>query len=381
MDKAVADRKSFIVNFVYFGIIVGLYYFTIRYAFGYVFPFVFAAALAVFLQPPVRFISRKLKIKAHGFISTVLVLLIVVLVVGALALIISALLGEVKEFLDYSLSRFKSIDEIVESVRDWLMSIAVSLPKGIGSAVSLKINDFFNNFSTEGAELDLSMLSTPISGAWGFVKGLPSFVVSIIVTIISCFFMTSEYDLIRDMILKILPENKGRNLVKAKNTVTKGIGKLVKAYATIMVITFTEVFLGLNLMKLIGVYDGGYIAVIALVICVVDIIPVFGTGTVLIPWAIYSLFTLNFGMGIGLIILYAVITVLRQVIEPKLVANQVGLPSIVTIMAMFLGARVFGAFGILLLPLTVVVVKLMYDEGIIGVESHKNIVAEVEENA
>lgn len=381
MDKAVADRKSFIVNFVYFGIIVGLYYFTIRYAFGYVFPFVFAAALAVFLQPPVRLISRKLKIKAHGFISTVLVLLIVVLVVGALALIISALLGEVKEFLDYSLSRFKSIDEIVESVRDWLMSIAVSLPKGIGSAVSLKINDFFNNFSTQGAELDLSMLSTPISGAWGFVKGLPSFVVSIIVTIISCFFMTSEYDLIRDMILKILPENKGRNFVKAKNTVTKGIGKLVKAYATIMVITFTEVFLGLNLMKLIGVYDGGYIAVIALVICVVDIIPVFGTGTVLIPWAIYSLFTLNFGMGIGLIILYAVITVLRQVIEPKLVANQVGLPSIVTIMAMFLGARVFGAFGILLLPLTVVVVKLMYDEGIIGVESHKNIVAEVEENA
>lgn len=381
MDKAVADRKSFIVNFVYFGIIVGLYYFIVRYAFGYVFPFVFAAALAVFLQPPVRFISSKLKIKAHGFVSTVLVLIIVVLVVGALALIVSALLDELKEFLAYFLSRFKSIDEIVETVRDWLMGIAVSLPKGIGSAVSLKISDFFNNFSTEGAELDLSMLSTPISGAWGFVKGLPSFVVSIVVTIISCFFMTSEYDLIRDMILKILPESKGRNLVKAKNTVTKGVGKLVKAYATIMVITFTEVFLGLNLMKLIGVYDGGYIAVIALVICVVDIIPVFGTGTVLIPWAIYSLITFNFGMGIGLVILYAVITVLRQVIEPKLVANQVGLPSIVTIMAMFLGARIFGAFGILLLPLTVVVVKLMYDEGIIGVESHKNTVAEVEENA
>lgn len=380
MDKAVADRKSFIVNFVYFGIIVGLYYFVVRYAFGYVFPFVFAAALAVFLQPPVRFISSKLKIKAHGFVSTVLVLIIVVLVVGALALIVSALLDELKEFLNYFLSRFKSIDEIVETVRDWLMGIAVSLPKGIGSAVSLKINDFFNNFSTEGAELDLSMLSTPISGAWGFVKGLPSFVVSIVVTIISCFFMTSEYDLIRDMILKILPESKGRNLVKAKNTVTKGVGKLVKAYATIMVITFTEVFLGLNLMKLIGVYDGGYIAVIALVICVVDIIPVFGTGTVLIPWAIYSLITFNFGMGIGLVILYAVITVLRQVIEPKLVANQVGLPSIVTIMAMFLGARIFGAFGILLLPLTVVVVKLMYDEGIIGVESHKNTVAEVEKN-
>ena len=101
----------------------------------------------------------------------------------------------------------------------------------------------------------------------------------------------------------------------------------------------------------------------------------------LIPWAVYSLFTANFGLGIGLVILYAVITVLRQIIEPKLVANQVGLPSIVTIMAMFLGARVFGAFGILLLPLTVIVVKLMYDEGIIGVASHKESVAEVTDNA
>jgi predicted PurR-regulated permease PerM len=173
------------------------------------------------------------------------------------------------------------------------------------------------------------------------------------------------------MILGILTERKGRNLVKAKNTLTKGIGKLVKAYATIMFITFTEVFLGLNLMKVIGVYDGSYIFVISLAICIVDIIPVLGTGTIVIPWAIYSFVTGNIGTGIGLVILYAVITVLRQVIEPKLVASQVGLPSIITIMAMFLGARVFGPFGIILLPLTVIVVKLMLDEGIIGAASHK----------
>ena len=86
----------------------------------------------------------------------------------------------------------------------------------------------------------------------------------------------------------------------------------------------------------------------------------------MIPWGIYSIITGNLGLGIGLIILYAVITVLRQAIEPKLVANQVGLPSIVTIMAMFLGARIFGALGVVLLPLTVIVVKMMIDEGIIG---------------
>ena len=90
-----------------------------------------------------------------------------------------------------------------------------------------------------------------------------------------------------------------------------------------------------------------------------------GTGTVLIPWALYMLITGNVGFAIGLGILYGVVTVLRQVIEPKLVANQVGFPAIISIMAMFIGAKLFGAFGIIILPLTVIILKLMYDEGII----------------
>jgi sporulation integral membrane protein YtvI len=377
MEKAILDRKSFIINFIYFGIIVGLYYFIVKYAFGYVFPFVFAAVLAVFLQTPIRFISKKLNIKAHGFISTLMVLLIVVLSVCALFFAVSAIFDELKELVLYLTSRFKSVDDVVAVVEEAARNFALRLPKGIGATLGLKIDEFFSDFSLAELSIDASMLSTPISGAWGFVKGLPSFVVSILVTIISCFFMTSEYDIIRDTILEILPAEKGKRLVKAKGTVTKGIGKLVKAYITIMLITFTEVFLGLTLMKVIGVYDGGYIPVIAFVVCIVDIIPVLGTGTVVIPWAIYSLFVGNIGTGIGLILLYVVITVLRQVLEPKLVARQAGLPSIVTIMAMFLGARVFGAFGILLLPLTVIVVKLMYDEGVIGIKSHA---VEVKEN-
>ena len=102
-----------------------------------------------------------------------------------------------------------------------------------------------------------------------------------------------------------------------------------------------------------------------------DIIPVLGTGTVLIPWAIFNILTGDFGQGIGLIVLYVVITVLRQVLEPKLVANQAGLPSVVSIMAMFLGARLFGALGVILTPLTIIILKLMYDEGIIGARSHQ----------
>lgn len=366
MEKIIENRKSFIINFFYFSIFIGLYYFVVKYAFGYILPFVVAAALAVFLQKPVRKISSKLHIKTHGAVSTILVLLIVVIIVGAAGLLGWVLVSELKEFFTYLFSRFDSVNDVIVTVREFVMGIVAKLPRGLGATVSNYVSDFFNNLSTESSGIDMEMLSAPLSGAWSVVKGIPSAFLSVLVTIISCVFMTSEYDLIKNMILDMLSESKGKKLVSSKQTVTRGISKLVKAYATLMLITFSEMFLGLNLMKLIGVYEGGYIAIIAFVTCIVDIIPVLGTGTVLIPWAVYNLIMGNVDLGIGLLVLYAVITVLRQILEPKLVANQAGLPAIATIMAMFIGARLFGAFGILLLPLTVIVLKLMYDEGVIG---------------
>lgn len=379
MEKIIENRKSFIINFFYFAIFIGLYYFVVKYAFGYILPFVVAAALAVFLQKPVRKISSKIHIKTHGAVSTILVLLIVVIIVGAAGLLGWVLVSELKEFFTYLFSRFDSVNDVIVTVREFVMGIVAKLPRGLGATVSNYVSDFFNNLSTESSVIDMEMLSAPLSGAWSVVKGIPSAFLSVLVTIISCVFMTSEYDLIKNMILDMLTESKGKKLVSSKQTVTRGISKLVKAYATLMLITFSEMFLGLNLMKLIGVYEGGYIAIIAFVTCIVDIIPVLGTGTVLIPWAVYNLVMGNVGLGIGLLVLYAVITVLRQILEPKLVANQAGLPAIATIMAMFIGARLFGAFGILLLPLTVIILKLMYDEGVIG--SKKLLDSEREEDS
>ena len=371
MNKAVEDRRAFVINFIYFSIFVVSFYFIVNYALGYIFPFVFAAVLAVVLQKPVRKISSKLHIKAHGAISTILVLLIVSLIVGLLVILVGGLVKEIKGFLEFFFSRFNSVNDVIVVIEEWLNGILVRLPKGMGAKATAYVSNAFENLSLSSMNINMDMLSEPLSGAWDVVKGIPSFLLSIVITIISSVFMTSEYDFIRDMILSMLSPEKGKRLVKAKKTVLQGVGKLVKAYATIMLITFTEVFIGLNLMKALGVYGGGYIAIIAFITCIVDIIPVLGTGTVLIPWAIFNMLTGDFGQGIGLIVLYVVITVLRQVLEPKLVANQAGLPSVVSIMAMFLGARLFGALGVVLTPLTIIILKLMYDEGIIGARSHQ----------
>lgn len=366
MGKVVEKRKSFIITFIYLTIFVGLYCFLIKYAMGYIFPFVFAAVLSIFLQPVVRWFTKKFKLKNHSFISTALVLLLVVGVVGLVAGAGYILYIELKDFFTYLVSNISSVDDAIIMLEGVILNLLAKLPEGIANSLSEYVTGFFANLGSGEMNFDFSTLSAPLSGAWSFVKGIPSFLISLVVTVISCVFMTSEYDKVRDMILEMCSEETGKKLINAKRTVTKGIGKLVKAYAILMLITFTEMFLGLNLMKLIGIYDGGYIAIISFVTCVVDIVPVLGTGTILLPWAVYNIVTGNFAMGIALLLLYAVISVIRQVVEPKLVANQVGLPSIVTIMAMFLGGRLLGAIGILGVPLTVIVLKLMYDEGIIG---------------
>ncbi len=366
MEGVIERKRRFIINFVYSVIFIGLYYFVVKYAFGYVFPFLAAAALAVFLQRPINAIKRKLHIKAHSAVSIILVLAIVVLIVGGVVLAGMVIFKELKEFVTQALSRFTSVADLIDSVENFVMGIVVKLPGGLGETVGGYVNNFFSGLGTKSVNFDFSMLSAPLSGAWNVVKGIPSIFLGVLVTVISCVFMTADYESIRDMLLGMFVSEKRKKLIHAKRTVSKSIGKLLKAYATLMLITFTEMFVGLSFLKLLGVYKSGYIAIIALVTCVVDIVPVLGTGTVLIPWAVYSLLTGEIGLTIGLAVIYAVITVLRQIVEPKLVANQVGLPAIVTIMAMFIGAKAFGTFGIIILPLTVITLKLMYDEGIVG---------------
>lgn len=366
MESVIQKRKRFIINFIYVAIFIGLYYFTIKYAFGYIFPFVFAAALSVFLQRPINAITKKLHIKAHSAVSIILVLLIVVVILGTATGLLFILGSELKEFFTYMFSSISSLSELIDEAERFVMDLLIKLPKGVGDAMGEYVVGFFDKIGNKSMGIDMSMLSAPISGAWHVVKGIPSLFLSLLVTVVSCVFVTSDYEIIKKMILGFCREETGNKIINTKRTITRGVSKLFKAYATLMLITFLEMFIGLSFMKLIGVYKGGYIAIIAFVTCIVDIIPVLGTGTVLLPWAVYSLITGKVGFGIGLIVLYAVVTVLRQIIEPKLVANQVGLPAIVTIAAMFLGARLFGAFGIILLPLTVIVLKLMYDEGVIG---------------
>ena len=386
MDK-IEKRRSFIINTVFVVIIVGLFYLAIKYALGIVWPFVVAFFLAMLLQRPVNFLSTKTPLK-RGISSVIMVLFVLVIVGSIVGLIIGRIVMELKGFFDYLLIKMEDAPAFVDQIQAWLSDTLSFLPKSLHESLMTATENFLNRLmgieakasadaiQAESSGIDFSLLSSPLGAVWGTAKQIPMIAVGVLVCVVSCCFMTTDYRTLRDMILSQLSQKRQSAVIRTKQVTFSTLGKMGKAYSIILFVTFMEMLLGLSFLKLIHVYDSGYIFAIAFITAVVDIIPVLGTGTILIPWALWSLFTGDVGLGIGLLVVYAIISVIRQVIEPKLVASQLGLPPFVTIMAMYIGSQLFGFVGLFLLPITIMLLKVLNDEGVIHIFKKKAPVVE-----
>ena len=380
MIEKIEKRRAFIINVVFTAIVIGLFLIIFKYAFWLIFPFVFSFIIAMVLQRPVKFLAEKTPLKRGlaGTLCVMSLLAVLSVLVGGIGV---KLAGEIRGFVAYLTEQVNNLPELVETVKAWLLDVVRVLPDSLEEIATTKINEFsidglLQSSTSEAPNAQggglggavgslFSLLKTPLSGAWSAVKQVPSLLVATIVTIVSCCFMTADYETITSFILRQFPEEKGQNLLRSKKLIVKSLGKLGKAYFFIILITTTELLIGLGFLKLIGVFSGKYILIIAIVTALIDIVPVLGTGTVLLPWALFNLISGKVGLGIGLLVLYAIITVIRQVIEPKIVAGQFDLPAVVTIMSMYIGIKVLGPLGIFLLPITVIVIKILTDEGIL----------------
>jgi len=179
----------------------------------------------------------------------------------------------------------------------------------------------------------------------------------ILITIVSTFYIALDFKHINKFISAQIPVKIRAVINDIKSRFLDVIYKYLKAYFTIYVITYSELTVG---FLIIGIK---YAFLIAFIIALVDILPVLGTGTVLIPWGIISIIQKDYFTGFALLILYAVIMIIRNIIEPKIVGSSIGLYPVVTLMAIFVGYNIFGGVGIFLMPITVLILKNLNDEG------------------
>lgn len=309
-------------------------------------PFVIGAAIALLVQRPALIISSKTKIKRSAlaaglaltlFVGTaVLILFLGIKGITAAAGLFNEISGLVQELSGFFLSVRSSVDSFLSRLPEELTSFAAEM------------------FDSALSRLALSVTSFISSAAAGAAKNAPSFILSCVVCAAAGCYIAADFPKLAKFIRGICGERIYENSLRVKGILADCVFKLVKGYLIIMALTFTELLIGFIVLRI------KYAPLLAALIAVIDILPVLGTGTVLVPWAAVELMLGNTAVGIGLAVLYGVISIVRNFAEPKIIGKQIGINPIFTLLAMFVGIKLLGIAGIFILPVTLIVVVEYY---------------------
>ena len=198
----------------------------------------------------------------------------------------------------------------------------------------------------------MSMLSVLGSGLSSVISAVPKVLFFLLISVIASAYFAIGLEEINAAVKRVIPKPVFDVSVKLKDGVLDALFKYMRSYLLLLAITFAEMLTGLFLIR------APYPVIMAMVIALLDLLPVLGVGAVLIPWGIWSLLIGKGAFGIGLLVLFVAHTVFRQVIEPKIVGKNLGVHPLLTLVFIYVGYSVFGIVGLLLVPIFTVLVDI-----------------------
>ncbi|NLL62898.1 MAG: AI-2E family transporter [Ruminococcaceae bacterium] len=370
---SVERKKDFIINVAFFALILILFALFLQYLFTPLLPIIIGLTLSVLLQGPVNKVVEKTKIP-KGVVSTFFVLLVLAIFVVFIIFVGVKVFGELKGLLQFVFSKvsdyswveekvFGIINTLPEVLKNLLLPEVEGILAGYKSILTKDATDSLAGFDI--SKFDFSLITSRVPGVLETAKQIPSFLIATIITVIFSCFATAEYDIFAKFIRTHVKGGDNNIFSVTKRIVMTSIWKLMKAYFFICCITFSEMLIGLTIFRVLGIFESKYTIAIALVIAVFDIMPVAGTGGIVLPWAFYNLFFGNPALGFGLVLLYIVITIVRQIVEPRFIAGEMSLPPALTLAVMYTGLKFYGMVGMFTFMIAVYCVKLLSAEGII----------------
>ena len=348
-------RKAFLVNFAYFGVILLLAFAAFRYALPLVAPFAVAFAIACILKKPIHFLKKALHLPDK--FSAVLAVILFYAVAGALLTLLSvkavsgiaSLIGNLPALYEtYAQPYFMDILWNIEAI---LVDMEPTL-----AAV---LEDFGMQMIQSLGQLVSSVSVRVMAIATNLASAVPGLFIKLVLMVISTFFIAVDYDRLTGFCLRQLGKGTEVIFLEIKEYVAGTLLVCIRSYIIIMSITFAELSVGLSLLGI------RHAVLLAFVIAIFDILPVLGTGGVMIPWSILTVIQGNYPMALGLLIIYLVITVIRNIIEPKIVGSQLGLHPVVTLCSMFVGAQLLGVVGLFGFPIGLSLLRHLNGRGVI----------------
>ncbi len=361
MSKTEARRK-FIINSAFSGIVILLVYFVFKYLIGMLMPFIIGFLVAVILNPPVRKVSKRLKLSRH-FVAVCAVLVFYATAGALLGFLFVKLFVAAGELFEYLPGFYNNtVAPLLSEFFDFAEELVAKFDKTAVGGYNTLFSDVEISLGSAISALSVKVLGYISS----FATNLPMLVLEIVLTVVSTFFFAADYSYITNFLVSLLPVGARERLCEIKKCLFGVMLKYLRSYSLILLITFGELTLGLTLAGAENVFFASF------AIALLDILPVLGTGAVLVPWGVVEILGRDFRSGIMLLLVYAVITVVRNIIEPKIVGKEVGLHPTLTLVSIFVGARLFGFVGLFGFPVALSVLKSLDDCGQISLFSKKS---------
>ncbi len=347
------ERKEFIVNLLYFAAIGGAVFIAFKLLFSLMLPFITAFVIASSSRKAVSFIASKTKLSGKAACA-VFTSLLIFLISSAVFFLFYRLFRELTSLSglleDNTISVF--FEDTLGGIYSLIEKILPSSPSFSATGIISTLNGILDKAADSAID---KLLSVSVS----FIKFFPSAVIFIVFTVLSLYYIGFDYDKIVEFLRLQLSKKLLTAIDESISVFTLTLKRIFKAYVLLTFITFIQLLCGFFVLGI------RYSLITSLAVCLVDLIPVLGTGTVLLPWSVFSFISGDVGKGTGLIIIYALITVFRQIAEPKIVGANIGLSPLLSLIAMYAGLKAFGFFGVIIFPIVMITVISLNEKGII----------------
>lgn len=342
MDK----KKQFLLDTAYYGTIAVMIFLAVKFLFPIFLPFALAGLIAYVIHRISRRFGEKIPIKRKYFMLlavTIFYAVILGLILWAGKLLLPSIVDCIAR-----LPKFYQSDIV-----PWMERLAVKIEQmmlQVGGVDGDQINGIMEQTMKKINQAADSLSVQLLKKVPGCLACIPDYIIRLTIMIISTYFIAVDYDKILGFIKKILPEKGWDLCCKVKKYSLHMLWAYLKSYSFLMFLTFGELFAGLWLLH---IPCAGWIA---LGIAAFDILPIVGTGGILLPWAGIAGFMGDYSLAAGLLILYGVITIVRNILEPRIVGKQIGLHPLAALIAMFAGVSLAGIPGLILFPVLLMVV-------------------------
>lgn len=314
-------------------------------------PFLIALIIANCLEPTIRKLMKKLGFKRKT--STIILLLgIFTIIVILIGLLITTIVSEASKLLDNIKIYMPMISESINSIID---SIDINKLN-----TSIEIKELIQNSTSEILITISEYISNILKAILNLITKLPEIGIYIIITFLGTYFICADRYYIKDQFEYHIPKVWVKRFNNHFKEISIQLINYIKAEIILVVIAFIIVLIGLYILKFIGC-NIGFPLIAAICIGIIDALPILGSGTVLIPWAIISSLTGDLNLGIGIISIYIVVLITRQLLEPKIVSNQIGIHPIFTLISMYAGFKIIGILGLIIGPIILIIYKNVFE--------------------